>query len=238
MATTTSKQKVINQLFGTLGKGARPAEHDLLPVLEQFIYAVLRENATREAADQAYKNLKAHFYDWNEVRVSSLREVADALDDVVAESETRAQRIIDFLQEVFETTFSFDLEALQKRGVKQAAKQLSRYQAANDYAVSWVVQQSLGGHAIPVDRQSLRVLKRLGLVDEQPTADLEALRASLEHQVPKAKGTQFVDLLSTLADMHCRDAYPSCPECPLSNSCLTGAEAKAAAMPSASKKPR
>ena len=54
--------------------------------------------------------------------------------------------------------------------MRQAAKQLARYQAANDYAVAWVTQQSLGGHAIPLDDVTLRVLRRLhqelqGLLD-------------------------------------------------------------------------
>jgi endonuclease-3 len=237
MATTTSKQKLMNQLFAAPGKGARAAaEPDLLPVLEQFVYAVLRENATREAADRAYAQLRDRFFDWNEVRVSSAREIADAFDGLLSEPETRAQRVIDFLQEVFETTFSFDLEPLQKKGVKLAAKTLSRYQASSEFAVSWVVQQSLGGHAIPLDSQSVRVLKRLGLIDP-PGNSLEAARTSLEHQVPKSKGAQFVDAVSRIADSHCWDADPACPTCPLCNTCVTGAEAKAAAMP-ASKKPR
>src|SRR5207244_767543 len=122
--------------------------------------------------------------------------------------------IIDFLQEVFETTFSFDLESLQKKGFKQAAKQLSRYQAANDFAVSWVVQQSLGGHAIPLDDNALRVLRRLGLVDLE-TDDLESVHNSLEHQIPKPKGLEFFDAVSRIAAEHCWEGDPACPACPM-----------------------
>ena len=84
------------------------------------------------------------------------------------DAEVRAQRLIDLLQEVFETTFSFDLESLHKKGLKQAAKQLSRYQAANDYAVAWVIQQSLGGHAVPLEARPCAVLRRLGLIEDGP----------------------------------------------------------------------
>ena len=52
---------------------------------------------------------------------------------------------------MFESTYSFDLETLHKKGVKQAAKQISRYQAASDYTVAWVTQRTLGGHAMPLD---------------------------------------------------------------------------------------
>ncbi len=205
-------------------------------VLEQFLYAICREGVTRDAADQAFAALRDRFYDWNEVRVSSTREIADVIDDYMPDGEPRAQRLIDFLQEVFETTFSFDLEGLQKKGLKQAAKQLARYQAANDYAVAWVIQKSLGGHAIPLDAAALRVLRRLGILEDGE--DMEALRTSLEHQIPKMKGAEFVDLISIIAQDHCWQADPNCPTCPLQKNCPTGQEMKLAAVPVSSKKSR
>jgi endonuclease-3 len=197
MPTTTNKQRLLTQLFTSLKKRYEPAEPEVRPVLEQFLYALLREGATREQADRAFRNLQEHFFDWNEVRVSSLREVEEVLEDM-PDAENRANRLINFLQEVFETTFSFDLEVLHKKGLKQAAKQLSRYQAASDYTVAWVVQHSLGGHAIPLDEPTIRALRRYGLIDEDQQ-DLEAIRASLEHLIPKARGHLFVELVSAIA---------------------------------------
>ena len=237
MPTLISKQKIVHQLFTGLGKLGKTKPIDERPVLEQFLYAILRENSTREAADQAFASLQEHFYDWNELRVSSTLEIGEALEGIVSQPEARAQRIIDFLQEIFETTYSFDLEplleVLQKKGLKQASKQLSRYQAANDYAVAWVMQQSMGGHSIPLDGAALRVLKRMGLVEDE--TDLEALRASVEHQIPKTKGSQFVDLISALADAVCHEQNPRCSACPMHAMCPAAHEMKAA---SASKKPR
>jgi len=79
MATATNKQKLITQIFGTERKHGRPGETATRPVLEQFIYAICRADTTRTAADQIFENLRQNFYDWNEVRVSSAREVADAM---------------------------------------------------------------------------------------------------------------------------------------------------------------
>ncbi len=216
MPTIINKQKVFTQLFSTAVKN-RADEEEPRPVLEQFLYALCREGVTREQADRAYRGLREQFFDWNEVRVSSARELADALQSL-PNAETRAQRIIEFLQEVFETTFSFDLESLHKKGLKQAAKQLQRYQAANDYSVAWVIQQSLGGHAIPVDAPTLRCLGRLGVIENEEQ-DPEVLRASLEHQVPKARGVQFNDLVSELAEEYCYEADPACPGCPMAGAC-------------------
>jgi endonuclease-3 len=222
MPTATNKQRLLTQLFNTLSKRYGAEAGDDRPVLEQFIYGICREGTTRERADQAYKVLQERFFDWNEIRVSSVRELEEALSDL-PDAESRAQRLIRFLQEVFEKRFSFDLEDLHKKGLKVAAKQLSGFEAANEYVGAWVVQQSLGGHAIPLDPPTLRCARRLGLVDHG-VADPEALRASLEHLVPKARGPLFVDLISRLAEECCWEEDPSCVSCPLSGECPTAHE--------------
>jgi endonuclease-3 len=216
MATTINKQRILNQLL-TVAPPAPAKEDQPLPVLEQFVYALCREDATPERAYRAFKNLRERFYDWNEVRVSSVRELEDAMTGL-SNTEGRAQRLLAFLQEVFETTFSFDLDGLIKKGVKQAAKHLTRYKAANDYVGAWVVQRTLGGHAIPLDQSTLRTAQRLGLL-EQEQEDLEAARASLEHLVPKVKCLQFTDAISIVAEQHCWENLPSCGSCPLAQEC-------------------
>lgn len=197
MPTITNKQKILDKVLTTFKKRYDPQEVEQRPILEQFIYAICREGATRQGADRAYQNLRDRFYDWNEVRVSSEREVEDALSGL-PESEARAQRIISFLQEVFETTFSFDLESIHKKGLKQGAKHLSRYQAASDFAVAWVVQHSLGGHAVPLDGPALRALRKLGLIEEED-GNTEAIRTGIEHLIPKAKAVQFCEIVCAIA---------------------------------------
>jgi endonuclease-3 len=224
MATTINKHRLLNLLLSTADKGG--AEPEPRPVLQQFIYGLCRENATAEQADRAYHNLETRFFDWNEVRVSSPREIEDALSGL-SEPEVRAQRLLAFLQEVFETTFAFDLDKLQKAGVKQAAKQLSRYQAADDYIGAWVLQRSLGGHAIPIDAPTLRCARRLGLIEAGQEGP-EAVRASLEHLVGKSKGALFTDAISNLAEEHCWETEPNCHACPMASECPTGQEMGAA----------
>ena len=215
MATTINKQRLLNQLFTTAKKTVEPDE-EARPVLQQFVYGLCRENATREQADAAYQYLSERFFDWNEIRVSSIRELEDAFKGMT-EPEARAERLVSFLQEVFEIHFAFDLDKLQKEGLKQAAKKLARYQAADDYAVSWVVQRSLGGHAIPVDAPTLRCARRLGLLEGE--AEEAEARASLEHLIPKAKGPQCTDVVSAIAGEYCWEDQPQCPACPLSGEC-------------------
>lgn len=221
MPATSNKQRLLSDLLSAVPNHKEVLESETgKPVLEEFIYGLCREGTNQEKADRAYRNLCEQFFDWNEIRVSSIREIADALGDV-PHAEAKAQRIIQFLQEVFETTFSFNLDPLNKKGLKHAAKQLGRYQTANEYSVAWVVQRCLGGHALPLDAPSVRVLCRLGLVEEH--TDTETARASLEHQIPKAKGKLFTEAVSEIAISVCKEIEPQCTQCPLHSHCPSGA---------------
>jgi endonuclease-3 len=222
MPAVTNKQRVLTQLLHVWKKAGEPEPPRDLPILEQYIYALCREGTTCEAADQAFQALRDRFFDWNEIRVSSSRELEELFDDL-PDSEARAVRLISFLQEVFETTFSFDLESLNKKPLKQAAKQLSRYQSASDFVVAWVVRQSLGGHSVPLDGPSLRVTRRLGLI-EADQESIEASRASLEHLVPKARTEAFGEGVSQIGTGVCSEEEPRCASCPLHADCPTGQE--------------
>ena len=134
----------------------------------------------------------------------------------------KSERILSVLQEWFESNYNFDMEELAKKGVKDAAKKLSRLKDVNDFDIAWVLQHGLGGHAIPLDEPTLRVLKRLEVLDGD-SDDLEAMRGSIEHAVPKAKGSAFFEMVSQLGNEICLEE-PRCPACPLKEECPTGQE--------------
>lgn len=221
--TTTTKPQLLSQVLTVLKKKLpAAAEPEKRPVMEELVYAICREGVTSAEADAAFARLKSAFFDWNEVRVSTVPEVTDALAGL-PEPGTRAKRVIEFLQELFEMTYAFNLDDLEKKGLKQAAKQLARYQAVSgsDYLVAWVVQRSLEGHAIPLDEPTLRVLRRLGAVPAEGD-DLESIRATIEHHVPKSKGVEFTELISSFAGHTCTETRPACKTCPLLSDCPTG----------------
>jgi endonuclease III len=222
MATAVNKQKTLDHVYVALKKRFDPPEPTQRNVLEHLLYAVVREGTTREKADKAFQYLKTRFVDWNEVRVSTVQELCDAMGSL-PDVATRAQRLIGILQEWFELTYSFDMEEVAKKGLKEGAKKISRLNDANDYSVAWVVQNGLAGHAIPLDGPSIRVLRRLGVLDGE-SESLESLRGTIEHFVPKVKGPAFVELLSRHADEICVEDNPRCPKCPLLEDCPTGQE--------------
>src|SRR5687767_7258423 len=58
MTTMTTKQRLVNQLFSCLAGKCKADEAPTRPVLEEFIYAILREGQTPAAADSAFESIK------------------------------------------------------------------------------------------------------------------------------------------------------------------------------------
>ena len=218
---TISKTQLLDGVYNILHKRSKPeARPERLSVLEAVVYGICHEGTTREQANQSLSRFKDDFFDWNEVRVTSIDELADALADL-PDPELRARRIRRFLNELFEKTYGFTLEVLTKKPLKDAIKILREYEAfGSDYVLATVIQESLSGHAIPVDAPTRRVLERLGIAT--PETDPASLRASLERAIPKNRGVEFLALLERLAQYPCVADQPECPECDLRKICPTG----------------
>jgi len=133
-------------------------------VLETLMYAALLENAPFDKADIAYTVLGNYYIDWNEIRVCSLRELADTLMDL-PNPEAAADRVRRALQGIFEKTYMFDLEEMRKKGkaLAEHIKTLESMSAGTPYMIQYTAQVALDGHLIPLDEASLRIMRRLGL---------------------------------------------------------------------------
>lgn len=231
---TTSKTQFLTEVQTILKKRYKIASLvEKLTILEAVVYGICHEDSTREQANQALSRFKDGFFDWNEVRVSSLEEIQGILAGMT-DSEGRAFRIRRFLRQLFEKTYGFNLEALTKKPQKESIKALEEYNAfASDYVLAAVTRLALGGHAIPVDASSLRSLKRLGIADD--STDSPTLRGILERAVPKNRAAEFCELIEELTHDTCVEGEPDCGRCELRKICPTAqtrkAEAAAAAKP-------
>jgi endonuclease-3 len=229
---TQSKTQLLTNIHTLLKRRYKPRpdrDSARLSVLKAVVYGICREDTSREAANQALSRFKDEFFDWNEVRVSTVEEIRDSLAGI-PEPEERAGRIRRFLRQLFNRTYGFTLDALAKKPLKEALKLLRTYDAfASDYVTATVIQQALGGHAIPIDKATQRVLQRLGFTESNPTV----LRGVLEHAIPKNRGAEFLDLIEDLANDTCVEGDPHCSRCELRKHCAFALTRKAAPAESA-----
>ena len=90
-------------------------------LFDHLIFACLVEDSPNEAAEQVFSALKQDYFGWNEVRVSTIRELTDALKPLVNPAESAA-RLKQTLHSVFESVYEFDIETMKKQNIGQAAK--------------------------------------------------------------------------------------------------------------------
>jgi hypothetical protein len=189
-ALIAKTHKVLKQHFSAV------QPDDGRPLLEQMLFACCLENAHYDSAEKVYARLKHSFFDWNEVRVSTVTELAEAMKDL-PEPSTAASNLKKLLQSVFESTYSFDLEPVKKQNIGAGIKRLQQLQGATPFVVAYAVQAALSGHSIPLDRGALAILGILGVATQAEVASGNV--AGLERTIAKNKGVEFGSLLHQLA---------------------------------------
>ena len=202
----SDKQSVSKKLVKLLKQRyKKPAACVERPILETMLFAVCLENASVEEAEAAYARLYSSFHDLNEVRVSSITELAPVFNGI-PEAERRALGVRNVLRYIFEKNYEFTFENLRKKTLEQAIKQLGRIKDVSPFVRTYILQVGLGSHVVPADDAMCRAAVWLGLVE--PGLGAEAASEALKAAVRKADAPQFCELLRCLAtDPEIRDAF-------------------------------
>lgn len=187
-----SKTKKIESLTKLLHKRYKglptPPERT---VLEHLAYAALLENASFELTDAAFAVLEHYFIDWNEIRVSTVYELADTFS-MLPDPSAAGLRLRLALQGVFDKTYMFDLEDLNKKGknLGQAVEFLESLECCSRFMIDYTTQAAFGGHVIPLDEAALRIFRLLGMTQVNKEGTREEV-PGLERAVPKKNGLAF-----------------------------------------------
>lgn len=192
----SNRQTLIKRVFTVLKKHYQsvrpPADR---PVLEHLLYACCLENARHEQVDEVFARLEQDYFDWNEIRVTTVTELAEVMSNI-ADAPDAARRLKRVLQSVFETHYSFDLEFLRKENLGKAIKEIEKYNGVTPFAVAYVTQCALGGHAIPVNQGVLNAFQILGVISESEAASGRV--PGLERAIAKSQGVEFGSLVHQL----------------------------------------
>ena len=98
-------------------------------VLEHLMFACCLEDAGYEAAEEAFAALEHTFFDWNEVRVTSLSELSEVMARL-PDPRVAGNRIKRILHGIFEANYSFDLEDKRKKNLGPTVKWLEKLDGA------------------------------------------------------------------------------------------------------------
>ncbi|MBX3422937.1 MAG: hypothetical protein KF752_15390 [Pirellulaceae bacterium] len=188
-----SRSDRILLLHKVLGKHFTPV---LAPsdrsVLEHLMYACCLQDASYEAADEAFLRLQEAFFDWNEVRVTTITELMEHVHRL-PDPRSAATRVKQYLQSIFETRYNFDLQDMIKMNQGKAIAELEKLSGMTRFVLAYVTQNALGGHSIPVDNNAFKVLHMVEIVSDSELAKQQV--PGLDRTISKSKGAEFGSVL-------------------------------------------
>jgi endonuclease III len=191
--TAVSRTAQFAKLYKVLKKHYKPASANTArTVTEHLIFACCLEDARYETAEEAFAALVHTFFDWNEVRVTSISELSEVMS-CLPDPRLAANRIKRVLHAIFEAQFNFDMEDKRKKNLGPTIKWLEGLDGTSRFSVAYVVQSALGGHSIPIDTGTMSVMRLLDLVTDKDVQSGEV--PGLERAIAKSKGVEFGTLL-------------------------------------------
>ena len=193
----SNRAKLISKLHAALKKKYTvPPAQPSRPLLEHMLYACLLEDAPADLADEGLAKCEQDFYDWNEVRVTTVTELANVLSRL-PDAQKAANRLKSNLQSVFEEFYTFDLDHLKKENLGKAVNKFEKMPEMTPFVLSYTIQHGLGGHSIPIDYSAMVIMLNVGIATQPEAASGRV--PGLERAIPKNKGIEFSNLLHQAA---------------------------------------
>lgn len=132
-------------------------------VVDLIVFHKLQLSMPFESALRSYRNLKTRFVDWNEVRVTSLREIQDVLASG-PESLEVSVFIKEFLEFVHRERQRVSLEFLMEENLGEIRSYLKKVRGLDPATVNLVLRVRKDLPVVPLNRAMERVLDRIGLL--------------------------------------------------------------------------
>ncbi len=191
--SASNRAALIGKLHNALKKHYKPLPaQPTRPLLEHLLYASLLQDSPSELADEGMAKCEQEFFDWNEVRVTSITELTQVLSRL-PEAAKAAARIKSNLQAIFEEFYTFDLDHLKKENLGKAVGKFEKMPGMTPFVLSYTIQHGLGGHSIPIDYSAM-VIMLVTEIASQPEAATGKV-PGIERAIPKSKGIEFSGLL-------------------------------------------
>ncbi len=195
--SASNRAALIGKLQTALKKHYKPAPaQPTRPLLEHVLYASLLEDAPSDLADEGMAKCEQEFFDWNEVRVTTITELGQVLSRL-PDPIKAAHRMKSNLQGIFEEFYTFDLDHMKKENLGKAVNKFEKMSGMTPFVLSYTVQHGLGGHSIPIDYSAMVILLSTDIASQPEAATGKV--PGLERAIPKNKGIEFSGLLHQAA---------------------------------------
>ena len=186
------------------------------PAIEELLLGIIVQGTSESKAVTALNAMAQHFVDWNEVRVTTASELAEAMPGIPDAIE-KAEVIRSVLSHLYELANEMSLDFLREAGSRERMRFASCVPSFPEAALARATMVGLGEPVFPPTPKVLRMCKRVGLLDSRRNQrDMPQL---FERVVPKPSMLEFHWLVSRHAETVCLKDRPGCSECGLQKCC-------------------
>ncbi len=202
---------VLNQYMGKVPRP--PQKKSPKTVVETGIFAILAigGNAAGECMDAVHRLLEA-FPDWNEFRISDAIEFYELLAETKIDNlYDRCQRILDFVNDVYQDQNAVDLEFLRDLEPQDRLQILDRYPSLGPPLAYFIALSLQNYEGVLFNYSWARVAQRVGLVPRSGSP--KVLTASLEKALKGLDSVSAQINMLELGEEVCHSKNPLCRSC-------------------------
>ena len=189
--------------------------------LDEAIYILLTFQTDVARARLIWSRLKDRFPRWDDVACASEDELADVLREGGLHRQ-KARAIKQLLADVQKRFGVLSLDALYSASDLEAEKILLTLHGLSWKGARCILLYSLGRQAFPVDGNSFRVLRRLGLISSRLPYRRRSLHDALQAAVVPGRRRSLHVNLVVHGQRVCLPREPLCDICSVSDFCKTG----------------
>ena len=194
-------------------------EKPRLPILDELVVTVLSQHTSDINRDRAFTRLKERFPTWSEVLVAPVEEVADAIRPGGI-AEVKSRRIQHILRVIEERQGSLGLDHLEQLSDEEVESYLCSLPGVGPKTAACVLVFSMGRAAFPIDTHVHRIVKRLGWVADNASA--ERVHRELTPKVPPEIRYDLHVAFIEHGRKICKPRMPRCTDCVIFDLCEAG----------------
>jgi endonuclease III len=195
---------------GELGNKADP--------LDEAIYIILSFQTDLARFTSIWSKLRAAYPSWDALARAAARDVARILHDGgLHRQKTRAIRRL--LAAVRRVAGKHSLDLLRTMSDEAAERLLTRLPGLSWKGARCVLLYSLRREVLPIDSNTFRILKRIGVLSQRAVYRRRTLHDAIQAAVPPHRRLALHVNLVVHGQHTCLARAPKCIDCPLSTDC-------------------
>jgi len=184
--------------------------------VDTLVATILSQATNDTLSSRAFSQLKSQFPQWEDLLCEDCGVVEGVLS-CAGLYRQKTKKIMGALNEIKENFGEITLDPLKSWPKERCFEYLTSLPGVGPKTAACVLVFGLGKPAIPVDTHILRVIKRLGIVDESASAPF--VQQVLEDTVPDEEKMPLHLMLIEHGRKVCTARKPKCGVCPLQDVC-------------------